>query len=318
MNLIKKFLILILIFSPSIPFAQEEAKKVILKVGKHKDFYRLVLYCDDEQMKDLLNITTFKNNKIKISFPEEFNIEFQSKILTEGEFIKDFYIKKFNKSHIIDTPQFKDFKIYKLNSPHRIVIDIYSEQLMDMDKTNSKKALSIIIDAGHGGKDAGISYQNTTEKDLTLFIAKEINTKLTKKGISSLLTRDSDTELSIKERLKIGENKTTGIFLSIHISNDEFFRIYFNYDKEKIKQENKNYKLSEKFINSLKSKIEKKYSEPISIEKIYVYKRNISDLPLVMIEIPQKSLINEKTYLNKFIESLVESINELISSKLNE
>ncbi|MCX7988898.1 MAG: N-acetylmuramoyl-L-alanine amidase [Thermodesulfovibrio sp.] len=305
-----------MIYSPSICFAQEELKKIILKIGKHKDFYRLVLHCNDEQTKDSLNITAIKNNKIKISFPEEFNIEFQGKILTEGEFIKEFYIKKFDKYHIINTPEFKDFKIYKLISPNRVVIDIYSNQLITTDRMSNKKALSIIIDAGHGGKDTGIFYENMTEKDLTLFIAREINAKLTKKGINSLLTRASDVEIPVRERLKIGENQKIFMFLSIHISNDDFFKIYSNYDKEKNKQEYK--KDMEKFINILKGKIEKNYSEPVLKEKIPVYKETNLKLPLIMVELPQRSLQSDRKYVNKFIDNTVESIYELINLKPNE
>ncbi|MCX8033993.1 MAG: N-acetylmuramoyl-L-alanine amidase [Thermodesulfovibrio sp.] len=313
MNFLKIFLIFFLIYSHSICLAQEELKKITLKVGKHKEFYRLVLHCDEEHTKDSLNVIALKNNKVKISLPEEFNIEFQNKTLTEGEFIKEFYIKKFNKYYLINTPQFKDYKIYKLYSPHRVVIDIYTNQLITTDIPSDKKALSIIIDAGHGGKDVGISYQNMTEKDLTLFIAKEISAKLTKKGINSLLTRDSDIELSIKERLKIGKNQKTGIFLSIHISNMEIFRIYSNY--EKIQRGTKNNRLLEQFLNILKNKIEKNYSESISIEKLRVYKIKSFNLPFVMIEIPKKSLLNDNKYLSKIIENLFESINELISLK---
>ncbi len=304
MKIVKSFSIFILLFYHFLCFAQEEPKKIILKVGKHKDFHRIVLNCEEEKIRDLLKVLPQKDNKIKISFPEKFNIEFQNKILTEGEITKEFSIKKFDNYYIITTPQFTEYKIYKLNFPHRVVIDIFTNQTVNsINSENIEKQFSslVILDAGHGGKDFGIIYQNLIEKDLTLFLAKELHSKLIQKGIKSLLTRDSDIELSVKDRTKFLDKQKTGIFLSIHLSNDESFKIYHDYKKDKF---------LEKFSILLKNKISKNYTEQILIEQIPVYGAKNSDLKLLLIEIPKKTLFNDKQHLNKFIDSIVESIQE--------
>ncbi len=309
MKIIKSFVIFILLFYHFICFAQEEPKKITLKVGKHKDFHRIVLSFEEEQIRDLIKVIPQKDNKIKISFPEKFNIEFQNKNLTEGEINKEFFIKKFDKYYVINTPQFTEYKIYKLNSPHRVVIDIFTnETINSISYENLEKQFYFlfIIDAGHGGKDFGIVSQNLIEKDLTLFLAKELHSKLIQKSIKSLLTRDSDKELSVKERLKFLENQKTGIFLSIHLSNDEKFKFYYNYKKDKF---------LEKFSNLLKNKISQNYPEQVLIEKIPVYGVKNSDLKLLLIEIPKKDSFTNKEYSNKLIDNIVESIQELTKSK---
>lgn len=55
----------------------------------------------------------------------------------------------------------------------------------------------IVIDAGHGGADPGkIGINNHLEKDINLSIALLLAEKLTENGISIVLTRDTDIDLS--------------------------------------------------------------------------------------------------------------------------
>lgn len=301
MKIVKSFSIFILLFYNFLCFAQEEPKKIVLRVSKHKDFHRIVLNCEEEKVRDLLKVLPQKDNKIKISFPEDFNIEFQNKILTEGEITKEFYIKKFDNSYVITTPQFTEYKIYKLNSPYRFVIDIFTNQTIPSENVERQFSFLVILDAGHGGKDFGIIYQNLIEKDLTLSLAKELRSRLIQRGIKSILTRDSDIELSVRDRLKFLHNQKAGIFLSIHLSNDESFKLYCDYKKDKF---------LEKLSILLKNKISKNYTDQILIEQIPVYGLRNPDLKLLLIEIPKKTLFNDKQHLNKLIDSIVESILE--------
>lgn len=294
MKIIKSFSIVLLVFYNFLCFAQEEPKKMILRVSKHKDFHRIVLDCEEEKVRDLIKVSPQKDNRIIISFPEDFVIEYQNRILTEGEITKEFYIKKFENSYVIVTPLFTEYKIYKLNSPFRFVIDIFTDHTIH-------SSFIVILDAGHGGKDFGIVYKNFIEKDLTLSLAKELRSRLIKKGIKSILTRDSDIELSVRERLKFLHNHKSGIFLSIHLSNDENLKLYFN---------NKKDKFLEKLIILLKNKISKNYTDRILIEQIPVYGLRNPDLKLLLIEIPKKALLNDKQYLNKLMDGIVESILE--------
>lgn len=100
--------------------------------------------------------------------------------------------------------------------------------------TNVKASLplsgkNIIIDVGHGGVDAGTSYQNILEKDLNLAISQKLEQELTKNGASVILTRDNDYDLSspnadrrkksdFDNRIKLINNSKADIYLSIHIN----------------------------------------------------------------------------------------------------
>ncbi len=79
---------------------------------------------------------------------------------------------------------------------------------------------TIIIDAGHGGKDPGAIGRRLgiKEKDLTLSIAKKLKGTLEDNGIRVIMTRDSDEFIPLPERVKIANASNADLFVSIHIN----------------------------------------------------------------------------------------------------
>ena len=78
----------------------------------------------------------------------------------------------------------------------------------------------IIIDAGHGGNDMGARRDALTEKEITLHIAKEIQKyNEGQDAFEIVLTRDSDKDLSLPERVaKINELQPEMV-VSLHINS---------------------------------------------------------------------------------------------------
>src|SRR5262249_18698560 len=65
------------------------------------------------------------------------------------------------------------------------------------------KVKRVVIDAGHGGHDAGaIGKGGTLEKDVSLAIALKLAQKLSKAGLEVLLTRDDDTFVRLEDRTR--------------------------------------------------------------------------------------------------------------------
>ena len=78
-------------------------------------------------------------------------------------------------------------------------------------------AKTIVIDAGHGGKDpGGIGVGNLYEKPIALSISKKVGAVLTAKGYTVLLTRDTDKYIPLKERTAYATRHKADLFLSIH------------------------------------------------------------------------------------------------------
>ena len=82
--------------------------------------------------------------------------------------------------------------------------------------TPSKK-YTIVIDAGHGGKDPGcIGKGGTKEKVVVLAVAKKLKAKLDAAGFKTYLTRSDDTYLKLAERASIAERRKGDLFISLH------------------------------------------------------------------------------------------------------
>ena len=95
-----------------------------------------------------------------------------------------------------------------------------------VDLSNEKQKWefkTIVIDAGHGGKDPGaVGYRGTKEKDIALDVAKSLEKKLSKNlNVKIVMTRDEDIFLRLSERTKIANENNGSLFISIHTNAAE-------------------------------------------------------------------------------------------------
>lgn len=83
-----------------------------------------------------------------------------------------------------------------------------------------KKITKIVLDAGHGGHDAGARGQISYEKNLTLGIVLRLGKILrdSLKDVQVIYTRTSDIYPSLAERHEIANRADADLFLSIHIN----------------------------------------------------------------------------------------------------
>lgn len=79
------------------------------------------------------------------------------------------------------------------------------------------KIRRVVVDAGHGGKDAGaIGPHGVREKDLALAMAKKVAARLKELGFEVILTRKSDVFVALDERTRIANEAHADLFVSIH------------------------------------------------------------------------------------------------------
>jgi len=80
----------------------------------------------------------------------------------------------------------------------------------------------VVLDAGHGGRDPGAKgvSGSTTEKDLTLVLARELRDELAGRGrVRVALTRDDDRYLTLDQRAEIARRLGASAYLSLHIDS---------------------------------------------------------------------------------------------------
>jgi N-acetylmuramoyl-L-alanine amidase len=77
---------------------------------------------------------------------------------------------------------------------------------------------TVVIDAGHGGKDGGSVWNGLIEKKLCLDVAKRVETALQSRGLKTVMTRRTDTFLELSQRARLANRVPSSIFVSIHFN----------------------------------------------------------------------------------------------------
>jgi N-acetylmuramoyl-L-alanine amidase len=91
----------------------------------------------------------------------------------------------------------------------------------DTTSTEGFRVRTIVIDAGHGGKDPGAHGLYSTEKAVALSIAKKLRDAINDRlpGIKVIMTRDNNTFIPLNERSEIANNHHANLFISIHCNS---------------------------------------------------------------------------------------------------
>lgn len=91
-------------------------------------------------------------------------------------------------------------------------------------KQNDETHVSVVvIDPGHGGKDAGAAVGKAMEKDIVLDLALRLGESIQKKypDIKVIYTRKTDVFIPLHERARIANKNKADLFISIHINGTD-------------------------------------------------------------------------------------------------
>ncbi len=81
----------------------------------------------------------------------------------------------------------------------------------------AQEKFTVVLDAGHGGKDPGRPAKNFSEKEIALKIVLLVGKNLkAEKDINVVYTRDKDVFVELKQRGKIANDANANLFVSIH------------------------------------------------------------------------------------------------------
>ncbi len=293
----------------------------IIKVGRHPDFLRIVFTVDSEELLKETTITLTESKLLKVAFPNPLILNYRkapsddfTKIPISGEFIeisKEVKLLADSNFCLIKIEYLKTYKILKISSPPRLVIDLHTSEekkLTEKAKTESpvsefyqkKEPLRFIaIDPGHGGYDKGIHDENNTEKEIVLNIAKEISRLLSKEGKKTFLTRKADQRIPIKDRISIVNEKSPDILISIHLSLHPICIIYTFSTETNLKDQRTI--IANEVANKIATHMEKDLNLNIKHESLPLPLLTQTKAPALMIELPN---FKHFTYDKKNIETL--------------
>lgn len=81
--------------------------------------------------------------------------------------------------------------------------------------------VDVVIDPGHGGKDAGAEYNGRLEKNDNLEISTRVSQILKDNGIRVAMTRDDDSFISLEKRVKTANFRKAKLYISLHRNSAE-------------------------------------------------------------------------------------------------
>lgn len=177
----------------------------------------------------------------------------------------------------------------------------------------------IVIDVGHGGKDKGTMVNGIYESDLNLEISLKLRNELIKQGVSVILTRDGDYDLSspnisrrkkndFDNRIKLINESKADLYLSIHInylSDTKYYggQIFYTEGNEKLAKV-----MQKSFVNNLNSPREEKKLQ----DSIYMFKQ--LKIPGVLIECGflsnknERYLLRDDKYQDKIVDTIIKGL----------
>ena len=94
---------------------------------------------------------------------------------------------------------------------------------MAMNAQKGVKIQTVVIDAGHGGKDSGALGKVTTEKAVNLAVALKLGNYIKENlpDVKVVYTREKDKFVELSERAAIANRNSADVFISIHCNSSE-------------------------------------------------------------------------------------------------
>lgn len=178
-----------------------------------------------EKISPELRMSQFKDDLARVVFSGE---SFQDIALSLGEkeivFTNKNSVNSLAKtSSEVNLPTNKKVKTFEnshLNSKSQKVNSKNLDTQKDFEFTDFTPVKSsgkiVVLDAGHGGKDAGAIGNSLKEKNVVLNIAKKAGKILKSRGYKVFFTRSGDKFINLRDRTAFANEKKADLFVSIH------------------------------------------------------------------------------------------------------
>lgn len=221
---------------------------------------------------------------------------------------------------VLDIESIDSYKIFALEDPYRIVIDVSGEkregesdqigQIISKSDKAFKPATAvapvakkpepnpslaqqlglgikrIVVDPGHGGHDPGaIGYGGMKEKDVVLDVGRRLRKILTEElGVEVIMTRDTDIFIPLEERTAIANTSGADLFVSLHCNASR------NKKAGGIETYSLNFATDEE-------------SMMLAARENATTTKNISDLQAILNDLMLNSKVNESSKLARYVQS---------------
>ncbi len=98
---------------------------------------------------------------------------------------------------------------------------LFSFSVKEANVTKAKVSTAIVIDAGHGGQDAGaVNAAGQQEKELNLLISQELVKLAPEYNITAIPSRERDSYPTLTDRARLAASAQASLFLSVHMNTN--------------------------------------------------------------------------------------------------
>ena len=99
-----------------------------------------------------------------------------------------------------------------------IPVCFFYSSYLTAQESKGEKITTVVIDAGHGGKDPGAIGKHVREKDVTLKVALKVGKYIEENlpDVKVIYTRSKDVFIPLKKRGQIANKNNADLFVSIH------------------------------------------------------------------------------------------------------
>lgn len=162
----------------------------------------------------------------------------------------------------------------------------------------------LVLDAGHGGTDAGAQWEGVTEKDLALQLVRKITALNQQPKIRIVLSRETDVQVSLPDRIALAEREHGSLFLSLHfgaLPEGEDRKKASGFEVYIPKTDNAYFNQSTLFGSLLVQKINEVYPTKTTLlerqANVYVLNKNSS--PAVLVECGYLTNADDRDFMTK-------------------
>jgi N-acetylmuramoyl-L-alanine amidase len=312
--MIRALLFILTIFVTCTPVFSQKVSEVSLRFSFQDDTIRIVLESDKDTIDNANTIASLSD--FKIDFPSSFILKKQKDFM--------FNTAKEGRLLIINLKDISEIKVFKLDMPSRLVIDLKTKEplahIPDRVYVKEHTVKLAVLDAGHGGYDYGLESSTAKEKDINLAFTSKLRRALLKEDRIVFLTRKTDRAITIDNRIIFTNSKNPDLFVSVHTSFSNGFVIYTSPIEDihadittklysQSYRQNRHIENSRAIAFAIGESIKSELEAEVVLREMPLPLLNAMDAPAILIELPMIHFVEQKPdMIAKVLSAILEGI----------